>query len=94
MALEWETQKKICIMVNIYSPCDRNSKIRLWEKVLSLRIDWIVNLWCVKGDFSSIIGKGERKGNNTLVGDEEDSKAFNNFIKVLCLIHLYLIEYV
>ena len=49
-------------IVNIYSPCDMQSKRILWENIKQLKIANQGGLWCIMGDFNNIKDPVERMG--------------------------------
>ena len=68
-------------IINIYSPCDIQSKRVLWESVKQLKIQNQGGLWCVLGDFNSIRNSSERFGACHRGSVDAGSREFNEWIK-------------
>lgn len=66
------TGEEICL-INVYAPCTRDEKGRLWDR-LSLVLAQIGEaLVCIIGDFNSILDAGERVGSGWRVSSRERS---------------------
>lgn len=50
------------VLVNIYAPCDRLEKCRVWSSLLNLRNSQNCECWCIMGDFNAVRCPEERKG--------------------------------
>ncbi|MCH83058.1 LINE-1 reverse transcriptase like, partial [Trifolium medium] len=91
VCLEWGQKKTICLIVNVYAPCNLHSKKALWVDILvALRV-YSAELYCILGDFNSIREKEERKGVGALSNWMEESRLFNVFIDNSKLIDLPLL---
>jgi exonuclease III len=94
VVLEWWVNKKRCIIINVYAPCDLPNKKKLWVDVLVAKHVEVAELWCVAGDFNLVRGLEERKRSDvgaspTMIVD--DSTWFNLFLQMLGLIDLPLL---
>ncbi|KAH1238893.1 hypothetical protein GmHk_08G023471 [Glycine max] len=78
---KWIPEDQIVHIINIYSPCDIQSKRVLWESVKQLKIQNQGGLWCVLGDFNSIIIYSERFGACHRGSVDAGSREFNEWIK-------------
>ncbi|GKV16331.1 hypothetical protein SLEP1_g26989 [Rubroshorea leprosula] len=63
--------------VNVYSPCDKQGKRALWEKLTELIREQGGGNWCIGGDFNAIRSKEEKRGRHF---DCAEIREFNNFI--------------
>lgn len=78
---KWIPEDQIVHIINIYSPCDIQSKRVLWESVKQLKIQNQGGLWCVLGDFNSIRNSSERFGACHRGSVDAGSREFNEWIK-------------
>ncbi|KEH41038.1 hypothetical protein MTR_1g041135 [Medicago truncatula] len=51
-----------CFLVNVYFKCCIAEKRVMWEKLLELKSSMRGEIWCVAGDFNSILHESERRG--------------------------------
>jgi len=49
-------------VVNVYSVGSFKENIVVWEELIKARRNHLTKMWCVVGDFNSIIYAGERRG--------------------------------
>jgi hypothetical protein len=94
VCLEWGVNKKLCMIVNIYSHCDLLSKKKLWVELLVAKHVEVAELWCVLGDFNSVRNVEERKRCRVLPTSTvyvDDYSWFNLFIHNLGLLNLPLL---
>lgn len=68
-----------CNFINIYSPCDFEGKVNLWNSVIDEIQSRGGDSWCILGDFNAVLDPSERKG-NTLTTNREIQE-FNRFIE-------------
>jgi hypothetical protein len=61
VCLEWGVHKKVCIVVNVYSKCDIDGKRRLWDTFLMSKRVFGGGIWCVIGDFNTVLNREERR---------------------------------
>jgi exonuclease III len=82
VCLEWGVAKTKCVVVNVYSKCDLESKKRLWECILEERRSRGEGAWCVVGDFNAVCRRDERRGVNAEASSSQllEMAGFNNFI--------------
>jgi len=68
--------------VNVYSKCSITDKREMWEKLLSLKESFGGDVWCVAGDFNSVLHESERRGTLFGSGNPPGSEicAFSNFV--------------
>jgi exonuclease III len=52
--LEWGPQKKKCVIINVYAPCNLVVKRQLWVELLVARNTYVAEVWCFLGDFNSV----------------------------------------
>lgn len=62
--LEWGAKKIKCIIINVYSKCDLQSKKRLWERLVLARTNLERWAWCILRDFNVVGEREERRGIN------------------------------
>lgn len=58
----WEASQSRCVIVNIYSGCDIDSKRALWAALLSWRNSCLIPAWFLVGDFNAVRFEEERRG--------------------------------
>lgn len=74
-----ETMEEICL-INVYVPCNREEKSRLWD-MLSLVVEQAARSHiCIIGDFNSILDTGERVGSGWQVSSRERME-FKDFVE-------------
>ncbi|GKV37063.1 hypothetical protein SLEP1_g45131 [Rubroshorea leprosula] len=83
---EWGKQQLQCTFVNIYAPCDRQSRVVLWGELSRLVFDE-GGIWLLAGDFNAVHNSAERKGR---VGETQDMEQFNLFVQGTGLVNLRL----
>ena len=76
----WIQENKRVFIVNIYAPCDIQSKRALWDSVRQLKNVSPARLWCLLGDFNSIKHPSERVGVSQRGGDVNTISEFNDWI--------------
>lgn len=59
---KWLQEAQPVHIINIYSPCDIQSKRVLWDRVKQLKNVNPGGLWCILGDFNNIRTHAERLG--------------------------------
>lgn len=87
---EWGINRVELTLVNVYAPCEGERKQQLWTDLIDVMQARGGELWCVMGDFNSVLSLEERKGapGGTYA---EDVECFQAFVKATSLIHLPLI---
>jgi len=82
VGIEWGVEKKICVVVNIYSNCYLLAKRRMWVALVEERRSRGGGAWCVLGDFNVVCRRDERRGVNeeATSGKLLEMYLFNNFI--------------
>ena len=80
---QWLKEAQQVHIVNIYSPCDIQSKRVLWDSVLQLKNLNPGGLWCILGDFNSIRTPIERLGVCQRGTEDSSSREFNERIEEL-----------
>jgi exonuclease III len=60
--LEWGVQKKTCVIINVYAPCNIVAKRQLWVELLVARNTYVAEVWCILGDFNSVRCSDDRRG--------------------------------
>lgn len=81
VCLEWGVLRTPCFVVNVYSKCSLADKRELWQKLLAFKHSMGGNVWCVAGDFNSVLHDSERRGSplvsgNTLGSEIRDFSLF------------------
>jgi exonuclease III len=95
--LEWGPQKKKCVIINVYAPCNLVAKRQLWVELVVARNTFVAEVWCFLGDFNSVRCMEERKGVGGRGNREiskvmrEDQRLFNLLIDNLELEDLVLL---
>lgn len=77
---KWIKEAQQVFIVNIYSPCDIQSKRMLWDSVKQLKTPTPGGLWCILGDFNSIRDPTERLGVSQRGLADSSSREFNDWI--------------
>ncbi|MCH81287.1 hypothetical protein A2U01_0002072, partial [Trifolium medium] len=54
VCLEWGLKKTMCLIVNVYAPCNSLSKKALWVDILVALRAYPADFYCILGDFNSI----------------------------------------
>lgn len=83
-----ETREELCI-INVYIPCDRVAKRRIWDSLGLVVAQAAGANVCIIGDFNSILDDGERNGSGWRVSSREMLE-FKNFIESNGLIDVSL----
>jgi exonuclease III len=97
VCLEWGEQKKTCVILNVYAPCNVVAKRQLWVELLVARRTYVAETWCILGDFNSVRSSDERKGAGERSNRElskalrEDQRIFNLLIDNLDVEDLVLL---
>ncbi|KAF1894123.1 hypothetical protein Lal_00004042, partial [Lupinus albus] len=87
----WLNGKVSCCLVNIYSPCELNLKMQLWNDLRQLRSSLGDLIWCFFGDFISVRSVSERRG--AIGGScKNNIRLFNEWIREMELVDLPLIR--
>lgn len=63
VCIEWGVLRHQCFIVNVYSKCSLAEKRVMWDKLLECKSSLQGDLWCVAGDFNSVLHDSERRGN-------------------------------
>ncbi|CAL0307918.1 unnamed protein product [Lupinus luteus] len=63
--MKWNHHNEFCNIMNVYSPCDLASKRVFWEEANIDVLGHSDDLWCVVGDFNSIMRMEERRGSSS-----------------------------
>jgi hypothetical protein len=82
VCIEWGVLRHQCFIVNVYSKCSLVEKRVMWEKLLELRSCLQGDLWCVAGDFNSVLHESERRGTPLGSGNLSGSeiRLFSTFV--------------
>jgi len=80
-------------VINVYSKCSLAEKREMWEKLLEFRGSLGGDVWCVSGDFNSVLHESERRGTplgsgNPLGGEICD---FSRFVHLMGLLDFPLL---
>ncbi|GLT46628.1 hypothetical protein SLA2020_203720 [Shorea laevis] len=84
----WGKEEVPCYFINVYSPCEKQEKRKLWAELLELIQEHGGGNWCIGGDFNAIRFKEERQGRWY---DSGEMREFNKFIQDRELIEIPLI---
>jgi hypothetical protein len=68
VCLDLAVKQVRCCIINVYSKCNLNDKRRLWQEILMTRRGFGEIVWCIAGDFNSVIHNDERRGVNAANG--------------------------
>ena len=68
------------VITNVYSSCNLQLKVQMWEELKGIRQREPCNSWCMLGDFNAIRNEGERRGISQARGNKREMQGFNNFI--------------
>jgi hypothetical protein len=91
VCLEWGVERHICFVVNVYAKCDLVAKRSLWEALRSSKLRFGSGLWCILGDFNSVVCGEERRGVNNESTLTTDMREFGGFIEGMGLVDLPLL---
>jgi len=80
---KWRQETQTLYIINIYSPCDIQSKRVLWDNIKQLKNQNPEGLWCILGDFNSIRTPVERVGVCNRGVEVNNSREFNDWIAEL-----------
>ena len=80
---QWLKEAQQVHIVNIYSPCDVQSKRSLWENIKQLKNSHNGGLWCILGDFNNVRNPSERIGRCQRGEADNSIKEFNEWIEDL-----------
>jgi len=58
----WKEKNYEVKIVNMYSSCERGSRLRGWEELKLKRASSGIKSWCLLGDFNSIKKANDREG--------------------------------
>ncbi|XP_019433565.1 PREDICTED: uncharacterized protein LOC109340346 [Lupinus angustifolius] len=81
--------QELAHIMNVYCPCDLDGKRKFWEEAKATKLGLSSNLWCVVGDFNSILQQEERKGIG-LHHNRREGEEFNQFVLDMELFYLPL----
>jgi len=48
--------------MNVYSSCNINDKIEMWDEIIKIKLAKDCKQWCILGDFNDVRKPNERKG--------------------------------
>ena len=80
---QWLKKAQQVHILNIYSPCDVQSKRNLWETIKQLKSAYIGGLWCILGDFNNVRNNSERLGSCHRGEGNNSIREFNEWIEDL-----------
>ena len=78
---QWLKEAQTVYIVNIYLPCDAQSKRNLWENIKQLRSSYHGGLWCVLGDFNNVRNNSERLSSCHRGEGDNSIREFNEWIE-------------
>ncbi|XP_019427226.1 PREDICTED: uncharacterized protein LOC109335545 [Lupinus angustifolius] len=76
--------------MNVYGPCDLVGKRLFWEEAKNDFLGRYAEMWCMAGDFNSILNRDERRGSSSSLVSS-DCVEFSQFIEDLELLDLPLV---
>lgn len=76
----WEATREEIYIINVYAPCCRDGKRRLWDSLGLVLSQSSRVAACLIGDFNSILDSGERSGSGWRMSSREISE-FKNFVE-------------
>jgi exonuclease III len=88
VCLEWGVERHICLVVNVYAKCDLVAKRRLWEALCSSKRRFGSGMWCILGDFNSVICGDERRGVTQQDSVTLDMREFVGFVESMEVVDL------
>jgi hypothetical protein len=93
VCLEWGALKKMCFVVNVYSPCDLSGKRRLWDSLLLMKRQYGRGVWGLVGDFNATLNYEERRGVNSPIHSSSrvEVTEFGEFVRDMGLMDLPLL---
>ncbi|GKV12444.1 hypothetical protein SLEP1_g23583 [Rubroshorea leprosula] len=74
---QWGSEEVPCLFSNVYAPCDKQERRRLWAELQATLSNYNDRWWCIGGDFNAIRSVEEKQGKYIDFGSMD---AFNNFI--------------
>ncbi|GAU51943.1 hypothetical protein TSUD_417260, partial [Trifolium subterraneum] len=82
-----------CCVINVYAKCNIVDKRRLWSDLLMTKRGFGDIVWCIVGDFNSVVDSSERRG--VVVGavhsQSREMREFGQFLEELEVVDLPLI---
>ncbi|WJX96923.1 hypothetical protein P8452_78057 [Trifolium repens] len=79
-----------CCMINIYAKCNLADKRRLWSDLLMTKRGFGDMIWCLTGDFNSVLDPSERRGVTVNMENNHttEMREFSLFMEELELVDL------
>jgi hypothetical protein len=93
ICFEWGVNKTRCYLVNVYAKCALRDKRLMWEKLIQLKHFFCGDVWCVVGDFNSVLHTFERLriSATNRSGENIEIREFGDFDSLMGLIDLPLL---
>ncbi|KAL8557465.1 hypothetical protein ACS0TY_004769 [Phlomoides rotata] len=88
---QWKDDDVFINLVNIYAPNETKAKLELWNEVQGWITSRSQELWCVCGDFNTILHQSERRGRGRFVR-HTGTDQFRKFIEESELVDLSLLK--
>ncbi|PNX99561.1 cysteine-rich receptor-like protein kinase [Trifolium pratense] len=87
-----DKQIRVCV-INVYAKCNIVDKRKLWNDLLMTKRGFSDIVWCLVGDFNSVVDTSERRGVDSVVvnNPSREMREFTQFLEDLGLIDLPLI---
>lgn len=85
-----EEFKKLCYVVNVYTPCNLAGKRKLWEVLRKVKNSFGPGLWCLVGDYNSVCNSLEMRGVGRNLATQEVTE-FRRFVEGMNVIDLPLL---
>lgn len=76
----WNLTREDTYIINVYAPCDREGKVRLWDRLKGVVEQASGACICIIGDFNSILDARERAGSGWQVSTREINE-FKYFVE-------------
>ncbi|GLT59680.1 hypothetical protein SLA2020_324870 [Shorea laevis] len=51
---QWGSEGVPCIFINVYAPCDKQERRRVWTELQVMLSNYNDRWWCIGGDFNAI----------------------------------------
>jgi hypothetical protein len=81
---------RVCV-INVYAKCNLVDKRRLWREILMTKGGFGDNIWCVVGDFNSVLESSDRRGVGVASSGGREMEEFRDFVRQLEMVDLPLL---
>jgi hypothetical protein len=93
VCLDLKEKQVRCCIINVYAKCNLADKRLFWENLLMTKRGFGDIIWCVVGDFNSVVDSSERRSavGGIISNHANEMREFSHFLEELELVDLPLI---